>query len=165
MTQFADGATSQPNGYRKTEFSFTKVGDTNSMSLNVVRTFDFGRASHRTINTVNERSFVPHNAAKRCERKHSMTPADEGIAAVRHDDYMRQKFNDAVCAVEQMNDYEELERLNRVVVVRMRTLNGRRENAAALAFSIGQQVEFTSKSGVVHQGTVSKVNRKSVGVQ
>ena len=31
-------------------------------------------------------------------------------------------FIDAVCAVDQMNDYKELERLNRVVVTRMRVL-------------------------------------------
>tara|TARA_R110000824_G_scaffold32908_3_gene106096 strand:- start:9488 stop:9748 length:261 start_codon:yes stop_codon:yes gene_type:complete len=72
-----------------------------------------------------------------------MTPADEGIAAVRRDDaerlamraeandqldaalssmdrfWRRQKFNDMVFAIERMHDYEELKRLKRVVAARM----------------------------------------------
>ena len=53
--------------------------------------------------------------------------------------WRRQKFNDMVYAIERMNDYEELERLNRVVVLRMRDVQGHDELNARISQTLGQE--------------------------
>ena len=56
---------------------------------------------------------------------------------------------------------------NRVIVSRIRVLQGRREEDMSASFSVGDEVEFTTKKYGMEKtvtGYVTKVNRKSVKV-
>ena len=68
----------------------------------------------------------------------------------------------------EMDNYDQLKEVNQAVVERMRMLNSQQQSAAAMAFRVGQRVEFTNRNGItslgVVRGTVVKVNRKTIKV-
>jgi hypothetical protein len=59
---------------------------------------------------------------------------------------------------------EELVHLNRLVVERLRLIQQVKAHRAMTQFRVGQRVQFTAPSGKLVIGTLTKYNRKSVGV-
>jgi len=59
---------------------------------------------------------------------------------------------------------EELVQLNHIVVERVRLLQQVRAHGEMMSFRIGQRVRFTSSTGQLIRGTVTRHNRKSVTI-
>lgn len=59
---------------------------------------------------------------------------------------------------------QELHHLNRLIVERLRLMQQVRAHQTMTQFRVGQRVQFTTSSGQVVVGVLTKYNRKSVGV-
>ena len=59
---------------------------------------------------------------------------------------------------------EELLRLNRLIVERLRLMQQVKAHRAMTQFRVGQRVQFTAPTGKLVTGILTKYNRKSVGV-
>lgn len=70
-------------------------------------------------------------------------------------------FENALTFVSTADDLSDLRKINEALTVRWKILQGR----AAKAFSKGEAVTFKSTTGVMIEGVVDRVNRKTVTVQ
>jgi hypothetical protein len=59
---------------------------------------------------------------------------------------------------------EELVQLNHVIVERLRLMRQIRSHGQMMNFRIGQRVRFTTASGEIIRGVISRYNRKSVTI-
>lgn len=68
-------------------------------------------------------------------------------------------------AIVEIDDYQTLRQLNRMIIARMRDVDRDRQQDAGLAFSVGQIVTFNAKTRGQITGTIMKINRKSMKVK
>jgi hypothetical protein len=69
-----------------------------------------------------------------------------------------------ILSVLDMLTEQELIQLNQIVVHRLRLMQQIRAHGAMMKFRVGQRVQFTSTSGQLIRGVLSKMNQKSVTV-
>ena len=74
---------------------------------------------------------------------------------------MSNELREALIAITKLDDHEDLKKANRFLIERMRM----KHREAAVAFRVGEQVEFTGRYGNTEVGKVTKVNQKTVIVQ
>ena len=68
-------------------------------------------------------------------------------------------------AIVEIDDYQTLRQLNRMIIARMRDVDRDRQQDAGLAFSVGQIVTFNAKTRGQITGTIMQINRKSMKVK
>src|SRR4051812_18766706 len=69
-----------------------------------------------------------------------------------------------VLSVLELLTEEELVQLNRMIVARLRLMQQIRAHGTMMNFRLGQRVKFTSASGELVRGVISRHNQKSVTV-
>lgn len=66
----------------------------------------------------------------------------------------------AVDAVQEIKDTDEIHKLNRMIREQFNHLTRQKTRE----FRVGEEVTFKTKRGPIMKGTVTKINRKTIGV-